>query len=840
MSMYALLVTSADIIALQQGILFRTTNATDINNQVLAINAPNATQTVTSYANQLLGIGISTSQIAMGVSALMTGQSQSVATLTNFVTNPGLIPSFASFALANKLDATQVVGEDIGLAFAGNANFVGNFGGQSLTAFSQSMFGMFGIAQSFTTSQVQFFINLYNSFGLPGIPAPTAAQIQAAAYGVVFGLDVALNLEGTGSNGAAQTTQTQVKNALFDIAQTAESPPGSIYVVNAPLAAQPIPIPFQGGGPPPTTSVFLTTGVDTPTQGFANSNGTPLNPPGFTATTNNTTFNATFGGAGATWTPADQVTAAAGTTGQIFNIQGIGPAGAIDVTSLMGNRVSGIQTVNITAAPMQAVQGDFTATGPEGEWTGLALLTVTSASTATAADNLTVGPAVAVQVMDTAISAPDNLPTMPPSSPTGPYLTVNGGSTVTINQNNMPGINLHSIIVNGGSGTRSVSITQTETMTPQPNQDYARVNINDVNGASTTAPGTITTVVLDGLAHFLGITAGPNMIVDNALTNLIVNNSEPNPVAGTDLLIVNNMTTPTATTLNLSLSEDGVNAAGMGVNFLVLTDVKNEYSTVHLSLGAKNSVLFFTDNGLTTLDTPNPGTGALVNSVNDTNTVLPNQFQGGDGTMVKAGPSAINDDFPGNVKIDLSGLNGPNNVTVNRGATTNTDTYTLGNFGTDNTNPATSQKLTIVDTQPGFVDTISFGSGAYNIFDAPHMANHSYVNTAPDGAALAAGLIAQQWAAIFFTKAADTLTFNGNTVQQIFNDGPMASVQAGINLALTHAQHSAAAFQVGGNTFIFDHAGTGVNISPTDSLVELVGVAFNANTVSPGGVIHFA
>src|SRR5262249_24662405 len=141
-------------------------------------------------------------------------------------------------------------------------------------------------------------------------------------------------------------------------------------------------------------------------------------------------------------------------------------------------------------------------------------------------------------------------------------------------QNNMP-IPIHSIIVNGGSGTKSVTITQTEDLT-QPNQDYARVNINDVNGASTTAPGTITTVVLDGLAHFLGITRGPNMIVDNALANLTVNHSEPNPGAGTDLLIVNNMTTPTATTLNLSLSEDGVNAAGMGVNFLVLTDVKNE------------------------------------------------------------------------------------------------------------------------------------------------------------------------------------------------------------------------------------------------------------------------
>ena len=795
MSMYALQVTSADIIALQQGILFTTTNATDINNQVSAINAPNATQTVTSYANQLLARGISTSQIAMGVSALMTGQSQSVATLTNFVTNPGLIPSFASFALANKLDATQVVGEDIGLAFAGNASFVGNFGGQSLAAFSQSMFGMFGIVQSFTTNQVQFFINLYSSFGLPEFPNPTAAQIQAAAYGVVFGLDVALNLEGTGSNGAAQTTQNQVKNALFDIAQTAESPPGSVYVVNAPLNAQPTPIPFQSSGA--GASFNLTVTQDT-----------------INLTQSNSTVNGTFGGAGATWTPGDTITAAAGPTGQTFNIQGIGAAGAINVTSLLGNKVSGIQTVAITANtaganPDQAVQGDFTATGPEGEWTGLTLLTVTSASSATAADNLTVGPAVAVQVTDTVISGNPNTPGMPALPPTGPFLTVNGGSTITINESNLVS-QLHSIIVNGGIGTKSVTITQTEA---QLEQQYARVMINDVNGDSTTAAGTITTVVLDGLAHFLGITRGPNMIVDNALTNLTVNNSEPlgqpDP-SGTDLLIVNNLTTPTVTTLNLNLSQDGVDpASGMGINFLVLTDVKNAYSTVHLSLGDKNSVLFFTDNSLATLDTPNLGKGALVGSANPAPAVPADRFQAGDGTSVPAGPSVINDDFAGNVKIDLSRLNGPNNVTVDRGAAVANDTYTLGNFGTDNASVTERQSLTIKDTQPGNVDTINFGSGAYAITDALHTANHGYVNTAPDGAGLIAGFpAAQQWAQISFANLGDTLTFNGNTVQQIINGGPMASLQAGINAALANPQNSATAFQVGGNTFIFDHAGT--------------------------------
>ena len=195
---------------------------------------------VNSYANQLLA-GESTSQVAMGVTALMTGQTQTVATLTNLVTNPAIIPSFVSFALANKLDVIQVVGEDVGLAFAGNTSFVTNFGGLSLAVFTQSMLALTGINQAFTASQVQFFINLYTANGLPGNATPTAAAIQAAAYGVVFGLNVAQNLEGTGSSAA--TIQTQVKNALFDIAQTAGGPPGSAYLPGAPLASQPVPFP---------------------------------------------------------------------------------------------------------------------------------------------------------------------------------------------------------------------------------------------------------------------------------------------------------------------------------------------------------------------------------------------------------------------------------------------------------------------------------------------------------------------------------------------------------------------------------------------------------------------
>ena len=294
MSLFSLPVTSADIVALQQGILFTTTNAADINNQVSSINAPGTTETVASYANQLLASVQATSQMAMGVSALETGANQTVAVLTNLVTNPGVIPAYVNFAASKGLDAGQVVGESLGLAFSGAPGFAA-LAGLSTGAFAAAVSGTFGINQSFLVSQVQFFVNLYSSAGgspFPGNPNPTAAQIQSAANGAVFGLAVALNIEGVSTpTSIAATTQTQVKNALFDIAQSGQSPPGQKYVPGLTLPSHPVPTPFQGG--PNVTGVFLTQGNDTPTTGFAtDANGTPKVPPGFTATVANTVFNA--------------------------------------------------------------------------------------------------------------------------------------------------------------------------------------------------------------------------------------------------------------------------------------------------------------------------------------------------------------------------------------------------------------------------------------------------------------------------------------------------------------------------------------------------------------------
>jgi hypothetical protein len=429
-------------------------------------------------------------------------------------------------------------------------------------------------------------------------------------------------------------------------------------------------------------------------------------------------------------------------------------------------------------------------------------LTVISAGNEAGADNLTVGPETAVQITDTLTSA------------TSEVLTVNGSSTTTIIENNLAAN--AGITVNGGSGTTAVSITQTETTVGYD----GIVNIVDVNGASKTEAGTITKIVLDGLSHYTNDNhdnVGPNHIIDNALTDLTVNNSDTSQgeyfLAAVGLIITNNLTTPTATTLNLSLSHDGIDAAGTAASTLAITDLNNAYSTVHLSLGAEDSSLLLHFNGLITLDTPNAGTGALLgNPIN---------------------PSGIIDDVDAAVNFDFSGLNGPNNIAVVRPSANNNDVYTLGNFGSDNgffgNGKGQFQQLQIDNGAADNTDIINFGSGAYIITDAPHPgASHNYVQTAANGSGLAnLDDDAAQWAIINNVHGgsnSDTLLFKTDNPQMFSNFGQVETIEDGISFALGLPAHTLVAFTFNGNTFIFDHANDSFALTPADAMVELTGI----------------
>ena len=787
MPLTALPVSVTDLTILQQGVQFFTNN-NEAAAQVAAINLPGTTTaSVFIYTAQLLQNNIGLSQVAMAVSAIAEGGTILVGNTTTPNTLTFLSTQFlpAQFAIGVTLQAQTGIpapvyaSEALGLALASTTGFQNTFGGLSTTAFVQAVATASGVNPTAIQGFVQNWINFYSGVGSGAHPGLT---VQQAAFGAALGDSVGVALlNPTAANLQTVTSTTpganpfspntvagSVANALIDNAE-------GKYTTGVALGALPAHQPLQGEAISGGTVINLTTGVDPVVLSQSNS-----------------TVNGTIGGAGQTWTPGDTITAAAGTTGQVFNLTGIAAAGSvIDVTSVgPGNTVSGVQTANVSAAG-QAVQGDFTATGPEGAWTGLTQLSVASGGSVAGADLLTVAATTTVQLTDTLVSTTTN------------PLTVNGSLTTTITENNGTFVN-GGITVNGGSGTTTVSITQTEAA----NGNDGIVKIIDANGASTTAAGTITKITLDGLSHFADFTTGPNMIIDNALTNLTVNHSDLlGPMVG--LAIIDNLTTPTATALTLSLGADGVNAAGAAVSQLVIADVNAEYSTIHLTLGAQNSFVNIIDNGLTTLDTPSAGTGALVG--------------------VPGGPSSIiNSAVAAAVNFDFSGLNGPNDIAVNRLATNNADVYTLGNFGTNVGVSTTEQQLEIQNTNPANTATINFGSGAYIINDELHPAGtHSYVQTAANGAGLANLSTASQWAVIMNLHGApnsDTLKFATDNVQTFVNSGAAPSIAMGIANALTTAPHTASEFEVGGNTFIFDHADNSASLTAADAMVQLVGI----------------
>ena len=714
MSLSALPVTPVDLTTLQAGVQFFT-NAGQASSQATVINTPGSGQSVFTYTASLLNSNIQLSQVAMAVGAiaesgtLAVGDAATPNTLTFFTTN--FLPAQIAFGAAHGFNQTVYASEALGEALATSTSSMAAFNADWVTGLSDSAFvTAVSTATGIHASAISTWLSNWTT--LLGNAAEARGATLGDAIGTALINPTSANLETVfstpSSNGFTPNAVTGlVANALIDVAQ-------GTYVTGVALGALPTHTPLQGELVPTGPTFDLTTGVDTLALNQSNS-----------------TVNGLFGGAGATWTPGDTITGAAGTTDQVFNITGNGTLGSINVTDLPTNKVSGVETLNVNAntavgaVATEAVQGDFTATGPMGDWVGLTTLNVNSGGNLSFADNVTIDPTTAVNIADTSIFG----------TSVGSPLTVNGGSLISIIENNL-GQNLGGIDVNGGTGTTHVSITQTEVDTSL----YGIVTITD-GGFATNAAGTITDVVLSGLSTtspgFNGL--GINNINDNALATLTVNNSDneqffgtlppgvvsiPNSEVGAQLHITDNLATPTATTLALSLSNDGISQDPFEDNAaLTIWDVNNEYTTVHLTVGT-NSMANFVDNGLVTLDTPTAGTGALVGqfSTGTINSVDAN-------TLGEA--STFYDSVAAAVNFDFSGLNGPNWIAVDRGATFNADVYTLGNFGTDNGyfsnvggNPtaipvALSQDFSIFNTNPNANNTatINFGSGAYNIFD---------------------------------------------------------------------------------------------------------------------------
>jgi hypothetical protein len=280
-----------------------------------------------------------------------------------------------------------------------------------------------------------------------------------------------------------------------------------------------------------------------------------------------------------------------------------------------------------------------------------------------------------------------------------------------------------------------------------------------------------------------------------------------------------------------------------GSNILGIADVNNEITTIHLAAGSTDSYVQIVDNGLTKLDTPTAGKGALVGFgevINDFD------FPGITGSG--ASPSSFWDSAPNALNFDISGLNGANFVEVVRdGSGNNADVYTLGNFGTNLEAIGKFQALLVSnEPAPGPLPennsaTYNFGSGAYVIVDSFNNGGHTYNDTAANGAALntltAADTVApfamiQMHNLLPAPATPEFLTFSaatGISSVNVANLGGFGSVLLGAQFAAANLPaHQAGFFDVtagpfNGDTFVFAHTDTSAAFTANDALVGIVG-----------------
>lgn len=296
-----------------------------------------------------------------------------------------------------------------------------------------------------------------------------------------------------------------------------------------------------------------------------------------------TGYTTAFGVQG-TYNSGDQITPVG--TGNTLTVNDNQPLlytpGVWFATDLPGATVSNVQTVTFNSTEVVVADTLNSSLG----FSGLTQLNVNSQSGAGTyyydgnyyanADLITAAATTAVNLNDVVVSG----------FSAGGGLTVNGGSTVVINESNGKFANGGIITVNGGTGTTSVTVGQTEV------KGYASqaVVINDLTEGKVDKAGTITTVKLDGLAggapqYGESVNAGlqflTNVINSDVLSNLTVTNSQ-------GYLYLDNKlhNTNSTTVLNLTVSKD--------VGFTI-EDSWNNYQTLNVTTGAKGSTVGFSN-----------------------------------------------------------------------------------------------------------------------------------------------------------------------------------------------------------------------------------------------------
>jgi len=290
----------------------------------------------------------------------------------------------------------------------------------------------------------------------------------------------------------------------------------------------------------------LTTGADTWTGGVGNE-----------------TFSASDVAGAATWTAVDRLDGGAGTDTFV-----VSTASAITMPAFA--TVTNIETAALNSA--LAVTADTTA------WTGLTSLStagvgaqtitaagttaVTAVTTAQAAGAVAINGGSTVNVTSTGVTTGTlaigattaatgavTVSTKTAGAVTHGTIGVTGGTTINITQAGTNAVNTTSVsgavTVTGNASTTSVTVTDTAAVTAAATvvgHTNGAVTINDVNAASATAAGTITTVTLNNFAAAT--------IDSSAINNVTLTGTGTSVGIGRGALTA----TPTANTLAVNIS----------------------------------------------------------------------------------------------------------------------------------------------------------------------------------------------------------------------------------------------------------------------------------------------
>jgi S-layer protein len=675
-------------------------------------------------------------------------------------------------------------------------------------------------------------------------------------------VDAFLNTIYTNSVGTAATTAVAAELvANLGITDSAAITSATDYIVGQLNA-----VAYTARGAVVNNIINLFTGLTAdPVFGtFATTYNTKIaNAEAYAAVSTNT-GNAFFGGVSTT--PAGQTftltagidTFTGGAGNDTFNSSVVGGLSALD--NLNGgdgaNTLTVSDTSNIAVSSTTKVANIQTATlssggtvgGDLSSWTGLTNLTVsevggnatglkaatTAAVTVTdaaqAGGDITVNGGSSVTVTSTGATANGDIIVGTTTAPTGAVvisrattgavtagvIAVAGGTTVSITQTASNAVNTTqtngTVSVTGGDSTTSVTVNNTAAATASATVSGINVNsvaITDVNGASATKAGTITSITVSGYST-LGIS-------DNALKTLSVAN-------GTGNIIIDNsgLTTPTNKTLGLTVN-------GLTGGTLDDADI---YTTLNVTTTGANSTLANITTGAATALTV-AGTKGLTLTSTAGLTALK--------TVTVSGSAGITADLSAATvtSVDTSATTGASKVTIDGSKATFT-----GGAGAD----------TVTTTASAVSKAISLGAGDDSLIlggaAAPTAALSGGAGT--DSLTMGAALAATSSASSSFAGLVtgfERLTLTGATNQTIDlavlgnfnyvttsagNGLTLSNLSSGGTLALTGA---GTAYTIGNSAFSSGTNDT-VNLALTDG--SGAGVSFAATGITASGVENFA